>query len=546
MRYPNNMQESIEIVEKTREVRLKKTINHISPEERERILSGYHPDRKKDAKTVVNIGPNSGESMVNAFVELLEALPLIDPSKIDLSYLDFDVDVLIIGGGVAGCIASLWANYCGIEPEDILISQKLRLGDSNTKMATGGMQIAVGSNDDPLIHYLDTMGGGHYTNKPDLVKTLVKDAPLVVKWLEELGVMFTKNLDGTFMYHTVGGTSRSRALIGVEYMGMEIMRVLEDEISNLGIGFQEFSPAVELLKDERGRVAGAVLCDLETEEYYVAKAKSTIVATGGCGRLHFQNFPTTNHYGATADGVVIAYRAGARLIDMDSVQYHPTGAVYPEPVYGRLCTEKLRSYGAMPVNRHGKMFVHPLEPRDVESAAIIRECFDRDNGIITPTGNRGVWLDVPMVDMVRGEGTIKEHFSAERRAFKRFDIDIVNEPVLVFPTIHFQNGGIEITERAETNIPGLFGAGEVVGGVHGINRLGANALVSCCVFGRKAGMNAAKHAKKVKLGKLTLNHVFEYQRMLRCSGVATCRKSPILLPEYRGNRALTHSLDFFN
>jgi succinate dehydrogenase/fumarate reductase flavoprotein subunit len=191
------------------------------------------------------------------------------------------------------------------------------------------------------------------------------------------------------------------------------------------------------------------------------------------------------------------------------------------------------------------MFVHPLEPRDVESAAIIRECFDRDNGVITPTGNRGVWLDVPLVDMVRGEGTIKEHFSAEVRAFRRFDIDIVNEPVLVFPTIHFQNGGIEITERAETNIPGLFGGGEVVGGVHGRNRLGANALVACCVFGRKAGINASEHAKKVRSGKLSLDHASEYQRMLQTSGLAKDIKSPILLPEYRGDKTLTHSLDFF-
>jgi succinate dehydrogenase / fumarate reductase flavoprotein subunit len=543
MSYPENMQKSLELVEETRERRLKEDIRRINPEERENLLRKYHPDYKEGAKRTIRVGENKGEIMISGFADLLEAHPLIDPDSIDLSNVDFDVKVLIIGGGVAGSIASLWANNCGVEPDDILIAQKLRLGDSNTKMATGGMQMAVGTNDDPTIHYLDTIGGGHFANNPRLVKTLVKGAPLVVRWLEDLGVMFTKNPDGTFMYHDVGGTSRTRALIGVEYMGMEMMRVLDDEIKNIGIGLKEFLPAIELIKNEQNQVSGAVLYDLLTEEYYVARAKSTIIATGGCGSLHFQDFPTTNHYGATSDGVVIAYRAGARLTEMDSVQYHPTGSVYPGPVYGKLCTEKFRGYGATPVNKNAELFVHPLEPRDIETAAFIRECYERENGITTPVGTKGVWLDIPMVDMVRGEGTIETHFSAERRVFNRFGIDIVNEPVLVYPTIHFQNGGIKINEKTKTNLSGLFAAGEVAGGVHGRNRLGANALVSCCVFGRIAGINAANHAKKVKHSKLKLNHVKKH--IIKCEKYGIETRSPILLPEYRGKRAFSHKLNVF-
>ncbi|MHA2394902.1 MAG: FAD-binding protein [Promethearchaeota archaeon] len=168
MSYPDNMKKSIELVEETREQRLTETIKRIDPENREMLLKKYHPDYKEGAKRIIRVGVNKGEIMITGFADILEAYPLIDPDSIDLSKVDFDVDVLIIGGGVAGCIASLWANNSGIEPENILIAQKLRLGDSNTKMATGGMQMAVGPDDDPIIHYLDTIGGGHFANKPRL------------------------------------------------------------------------------------------------------------------------------------------------------------------------------------------------------------------------------------------------------------------------------------------------------------------------------------------------------------------------------------------
>ena len=224
-----------------------------------------------------------------------------------------------------------------------------------------------------------------------------------------------------------------------------------------------------------------------------------------------QGFPTTNHYGATADGLIIAYRAGARLRDMDSCQYHPSGSIYPRQIYGRLCTEKFRSVGAQPVNRHGELFVHPLEPRNVEASMFIKECYENDNGVETPGGLRGVWIDVPILELIHGEGYVSTHFGAEYRAMKRFDIDISEEPILVYPTIHFQNGGIDINDRAETTVPGLFAAGEVTGGVHGANREGGNALTECIVFGDIAGESAARYAVGAPRGKIReerFRHIF--------------------------------------
>jgi succinate dehydrogenase / fumarate reductase flavoprotein subunit len=267
------------------------------------------------------------------------------------------------------------------------------------------------------------------------------------------------------------------------------------------------------------------------------------MATGGFGRLHIQGYPTTNHYGATGDGLMLAYRVGASFRDMDSVQYHPTGAAYPPAILGLLCTAKLRGMGAQPVNGRGELFVNPVEPRDVEAAAIIKECWEREKGVETPTGVRGVWLDTPMIDIINGEGTIERAFPAMYRQFKRQGIDMRKDPILVFPTLHYQNGGIVINEKTETDVPGLFAAGEVTGGVHGKNRLVGNSWMEIQVFGRRAGIYAAEWAKKAELGSLTLDHVDKYRDMLIEAGVETDETAPILLPNYRGERALLHRLE---
>lgn len=547
--YPESMRESIELVEKTRDERLKhpykETYRFLSLEEREELLQKFHPDYRREMKRALKIGPNKGDLVPHEVADMLEAHPLVNPEEIDLSHIDYDVDVLIIGSGGAGLAAALWANYSGIASENILIATKLRFGDSNSKMSQAGIQAADRPQDSPTLHYLDIMGAGHFVNDPELVKTLVTEAPFIIKWHEELGVIYDKESDGTMIEDLIGGLCRLRVHCARDYTGLEIMRNLMDEVQNVGIPVLEFSSAIELITDEHGQVAGAVLLNMETEQYYVVRAKSTVLTTGGFGRLHIQGFPTTNHYGATADGLVLAYRVGANLRDMDSVQYHPTGAAYPEAIVGLLCTAKLRGRGAQPVNRYGEVFVNPFEPRDVEAAAIIRECYERNKGVETPTGMRGVWLDTPMIDLLNGEGTIERAFPAMFRQFKRQDIDMRKDPILVFPTLHYQNGGVIINPRAETTVPGLFAAGEVTGGVHGKNRLVGNSWMELQVFGRRAGIYAAERARKVKLGRLTLDHVVKYEKMLEEEGIETDRKAPILLPEYRGERVLSRALNVF-
>lgn len=396
------------------------------------------------------------------------------------------------------------------------------------------------------------MGGGHFTNAPELVKTLVENAPSIIKWHEELGVMYDKEENGEMIQIHGGGTSKKRMHTCKDYTGLEIMRVLKDEVLNKEIPVLEFSPAIELLTDEHGRVSGAVLWNIETKEYAVAKAKAVVLATGGFGRLHLQGFPTTNHYGATMDGVVIAYRAGAKLRDLDSAQYHPTGVGYPEQIFGLLITEKVRSVGAQLVNVDGEQFIYPLEPRDVVSAAIIKECYGEKKGVATVTGVLGVWLDIPMIEDLRGKGAVMQQLPAMYRQYKRFGIDISRQPVLTFPTLHYQNGGVALTENAEVldasdkPMRGFYIAGEIAGGIHGKNRLMGNSLLDINVFGRIAGISAAHYVKrKHDKQKLSLAHTAKYVEALKEAGIQETRKAPIILPEYRGKEALSRALPLF-
>ncbi len=528
--YPAHMEESIRKVEATRDRRLKEVVPRLSSEEKTPLLRQHHPDYIAGKMRQLALGPNKGDCTPNEVADLLEGSSRIDPGKIDLSRIDYDVDVLVIGGGGGGATAAILAQENGAS---VLLATKLRLGDCNTVGAQAGTQAADRPNDSPVVHYLDTMGGGHFGNLPELVEALVKDAPGVIRWLETLGVNWDKMADGAMHELSGGGASRLRLHSARDYTGLEEMRVLRDEVRNKGIKYLEFSPAIELLLDDKGQAAGAILVNLETNELIIVRAKAVIMATGGAGRLHIQDFPTTNHYGATADGLVLAYRAGAQLIFMDTMQYHPTGAVYPMQILGQLVTEKVRTLGAQLVNAEGEQFIMPLEPRDVVAAAVIRECQERQKGVGTPAGQLGVWLDSPMIDMIRGEGSIARELPAMVRQFGRYNIDITKEPMLIYPTLHYQNGGIKIDADGATTVPGLFAAGECEGGVHGRNRLIGNSTLDIFVFGRRAGRAAAKWSKKAGLGSMTLEHVQQWQKELERAGLAASRPvSPLLLPDY--------------
>ncbi|TEU15812.1 MAG: FAD-binding protein [Dehalococcoidia bacterium] len=533
--YPDFFEPYIKKVEQTRPARVEKRkkgeeFPFMSLEERQEILK-HHPDYKEAGRREIKVGPNKGYRIAHEFVDLLEAKSKVDPDKVDLTRTDYETDVLVIGGGGAATIAALIAEENSAQ---VVVATKLRHGDANTMMAEGGIQAASkGEKDSPYYHYLDVMGGGHFKNDSDIVAAFVKQAPDALRWLESLGVMFSKFPDGRLDAMHGGGTCRKRMHYCADLSGLEIMRTVRDEARNrTNIKVLEFSPAVELIVNEHGQCAGALLYNMETEEYLVTKAKAVILATGGAGRLHVQGFMTTNHYGATADGIVLGYRAGVPLAFMHTVQYHPTGVVFPEQIEGWLITERFRSEGSDILNVHGEKFVNEREPRDVESARVIKECLD-GKGVPIPTEKVGIWLDSPMLDILHGEGRVRTAFVGKWKVYDRLGIDISKAPMLVYPTLHYQNGGLKNDAECETAVPGLYVAGEVTGGLHGENRLMGNSLMDLVVFGRIAGRNAAIFAKKkAKEGKLTLEHVKKYHKELEEAGIITDRVAPMLLPDY--------------
>ena len=503
--YTEEMLESIKKVEASRASRIGKELRRMDADEKDNLLKEFHPDYKESGFATLEMGPNKGEKAPAELAELLQANSRVLGKDIDLTHPDYDVDVLVIGGGGAGASAAIEAHNGGA---NVMIVTKLRIGDANTMMAEGGIQAADKENDSPQRHYLDAFGGGHFAAKPELLSKLVMEAPEAIQWLNDLGVMFDKNPDGTMVTTHGGGTSRKRMHACADYSGAEIMRVLRDEVINRGIPVVDFTSAIELIKDDKGQIAGAVLQNMETDEYLIARAKVVIIATGGAGRLHYQGFPTSNHYGATADGLVLGYRAGANLLYQDTIQYHPTGVAYPAQLFGALVTEKVRSVGAQLVNREGEAFMHPLE--------------------------------TPMIEMIHGEGTIEKRIPAMLRMYMNYGIDMRKVPILIYPTLHYQNGGLEIgADCATINIPNLLVAGEAVGGIHGRNRLMGNSLLDIIVFGRDAGKHAAELTHEVELGTPNLDHVEKFAEELEAAGIHTDRVSPLLLPPYaRRERSL--------
>lgn len=537
MAYTHGLKQLIRQVEGTRSVRLARKregweFPRMSLAEKENRLRMFHPSYREGSLKELRVGPSKGYRVPPEISEILESWSRIDPDKVDLSRIAYETDVLVIGGGGAGTVAALFAQESGAR---VTVATKLRHGDANTMMAEGGIQaVSQPGKDSPYYHYLDTLGGGHFANVPELVYTLVTQAPSVIQWLEGLGVMFDKNPDGNLKVFHLGGMSRKRDHVAADITGAEIMRTVRDEARNRDeIRVLEFSPVVELVLNEQGHCAGGVLYNVETEEYFLVKAKAVILATGGSGRLHIGGFPTTNHYGATGDGLVLGYRVGVGVCFLHTTQFHPTGAIFPEQAEGLLISEKFRGAGVHLLNIDGEQFVCETEPRDACASSIIRECTQMGKGVTTPAGKIGVWLDTPMIDLIHGEGTLTKQFVGKYKLFKRYGIDITKEPILVYPTLHYQNGGLKFNERGETCLPGLYAAGEVTGGVHGENRLGGNSLMDVLVFGRIAGKNAALYAKEQsKEGRLTLDHVRKYHKELKEAEIDRKKISPLLLPDY--------------
>ena len=530
--YPDYLLHSLKLVEDKREHNIALQPERMGAEDKEALLAAFHPDFREDQYTELRVGANKGEKVNTELAETLMGRSRIHAEDVDMDKIDYETDVLIIGGGGAGCAAAIEADSAGAK---VIIATKLRLGDANTMMAEGGIQGATKPTDSPAQHFLDAYGGGHYAAKKELVYKLVTEAPECFLWLNNLGVEFDKDDDGNMVTIHGGGTSRKRMHAAADYSGAEIMRTLRDEVINRKIPVVDFTAAIELILDTDGKAAGAVLQNMETGELMVARAKTVVIATGGAGRMHYQGFPTSNHYGATADGLILGYRAGAKLLYQDTLQYHPTGVAFPAQIFGALVTEKVRSMGAKLINSEGEAYIHPLETRDVNAAGVIRECSTNGKGVDTGMG-KAVWLDTPMIDMIHGKGTLEKRLPAMLRMYLKYGIDMREVPILIYPTLHYQNGGLEITEDGQTCVENLFVAGEAVGGIHGRNRLMGNSLLDIIVFGRNAGQHASAKAKTTEVKALTLSHVGRYEQELKDAGIDSDMVSPKLLPNYARGR----------
>ncbi|MBO5670556.1 MAG: FAD-dependent oxidoreductase, partial [Clostridia bacterium] len=257
--YSEQFQASLALVEAAREKNLAMEPARMTAEQKEQVLSAFHPDYREDQFEALKIGPNAGDRVPHELAEMLQAHSRITADSVDLTKPDYDCDVLIIGGGGAGTAAAIEAHRAGAS---VMIVTKLRMGDANTMMAEGGIQAADKPNDSPAIHFVDAFGGGHFAAKRDLLAKLVCDAPEAISWLSDLGVEFDKNEDGTMVTTHGGGTSRKRMHAAKDYSGAEIMRTLRDEVLNLGIPVIDFTSAIELILDEKGNAAGAVLMNM--------------------------------------------------------------------------------------------------------------------------------------------------------------------------------------------------------------------------------------------------------------------------------------------
>jgi succinate dehydrogenase / fumarate reductase flavoprotein subunit/L-aspartate oxidase len=494
------------------------------------LLKAYHPDHGPNARVALSVGVNRGEPCQPDLARYLQANALIDDVDIAGAQL-MTTDVLIIGGGGGGCAAALTAAKQGAQ---VILASKLRLGDSNTVMAEGGIQAAIGEDDSPQLHFEDTLRAGHFCAVPELVAQMVMDGPDVIRWLIQLGMMFDTEDDqpigGNLLRKKPGGASAARILSYRDYTGLEMMRVLREAVDlDPGIAVWNRCPVVELLSDERGCCAGAVIYNLEWRTFVLVRAHAVILATGGAGRLHLNAFPTSNHYGATADGLVLAYRIGARLRELDSFQYHPTGIAYPPHLAGGLISEAARSAGARLLNGECQRFVDELKPRDVVASAILRECAQGRG--IERDGRIGVFLDTPTLER-ENPGILAKRLVTLRHLAHKCGIDAAQEPFLVYPTLHYQNGGVAIDKDGATSVPGLYCAGEVTGGIHGRNRLMGNALLDILSMGRRAGARAAESKGRVTASRAGIGHVHAWQRELTLAGLPLDVKAPQLFPDY--------------
>ncbi|MCC7561311.1 MAG: fumarate reductase subunit A [Methanobrevibacter arboriphilus] len=400
-------------------------------------------------------------------------------------------DVLIIGSGGAGCRAAIEISNNGLNP--LIVSKGLSFRSGCTGMAEGGYNAAfafVDEEDTKDIHFKDTIKGGSYLNDSKLARILVDEATDRLIDLEEYGALFDRQDSGELNQRPFGGQTFRRTCFQGDRTGHEIMMALKEEIIKKKIPtIDEVMITSLILDDSKQKVIGAGGLSLKNSEIIFFQSKAVILATGGAGQL----YPvTSNTFQKNGDGFALAYNVGADLIDMEEIQFHPTGMLYPDSRKGILITEAVRGEGGILLNKNNERFMgnyddrKELATRDVVSRAIYNEIrCGRGNE------NGGVYLDVTHLD----DEVIEEKLETMLFQFLDVGVDIRKQPMEVAPTAHHFMGGVRIDENCRSNVNNLFAAGEAAGGVHGANRLGGNALADTQVFGKRAGISASKAAK---------------------------------------------------
>ncbi|MCE0523291.1 MAG: fumarate reductase/succinate dehydrogenase flavoprotein subunit [Methylacidiphilales bacterium] len=454
-------------------------------------------------------------------------------------YETFEYDVLVIGAGGAGLRAAIEASAAGVT---VGLVCKSLLGKAHTVMAEGGMAAAMGNVDDRdnwKVHFADTMRGGQYVNNWRMAELHAKEAPARVHELEAWGAVFDRTKDGKILQRNFGGHRYPRLAHVGDRTGLEMIRTLQDHGIHQGITVHMEWTIVTLLKDGN-RVIGAFGYDRERGRFKVFKAKAVVIASGGLGRA-FKI--TSNSWEGTGDGHSLAYHAGAELMDMEFVQFHPTGMIWPPSVQGLLVTESVRGEGGVLRNKDGKRFMFddipdnykpqtstdPEEgwrytqndktarrPPELLTRDHVARCIMREVKAGRGSPHGGVFLDISWIKekIPNAEEHIKKKLPSMYHQFMQLaNLDITKEPMEIGPTTHYMMGGVRVDgETQMSTVPGLFAAGECAAGLHGSNRLGGNSLSDLLVFGKRAGEFAAKYAKENPAGRIDEAQIEEAAR----------------------------------
>jgi aspartate oxidase len=387
---------------------------------------------------------------------------------------------VVVGSGASGLAAALSAERAGGR---VALVAKGPLQSCNSAKAQGGIQAAFADDDSPELHAEDVWRSSHETADQELVEVLTSEAPGAIHWLEEFGVEFTRQ-NGGYRLARCGGASRRRLLQVGDRTGHAITTALRDAVCASSVETMPRSPLVEL---EPGANGWRARCGEHTLE-----ATTVVLAAGGrCYReAEERGELSTNHPGATGEVTQIALSLGAEARDLDALQYHPNGGAWPANMQGYSIPETTRAYGAVLVNADGEEFTDSLGARDAVSQAIFDEV-EKGKGVATPDGRPAVYLDTTRIAAADAEISLPYML----RRYRAAGIDPLSEPILTYPVLHYQNGGLVIDSNAKTTLDGVYACGEIAGGTHGRNRMMGNSLLECCVFGRRAGRAAAGKAR---------------------------------------------------